>query len=75
MAFTTRPELVGTYGMVSSTHWIPASVGMAVLEAGGNAVDAAVAAGFCLQVVEPHQNGPGGDLPVLLARAELRYAS
>ena len=40
---------------------------MAVLEA-GNAFDAAAAAGFCLQVVEPHQNGPGGDLPVLFAR-------
>ena len=68
MTFTTRPELVGTHGMVSSTHWIPAAVGMAVLESGGNAFDAAAAAGFCLQVVEPHQNGPGGDLPVLFAR-------
>ncbi len=36
---------------------------MAVLEQGGNAFDAAVAAGFTLQVVEPHLNGPGGDMP------------
>jgi gamma-glutamyltranspeptidase / glutathione hydrolase len=37
-----------------------------VLEQGGNAFDAAVAAGLTLQVVEPHLNGPGGDLPALL---------
>jgi gamma-glutamyltranspeptidase/glutathione hydrolase len=50
---------------VSSTHWLASGVGMAVLERGGNAFDAAVAAGFTLQVVEPHLNGPGGDLPAV----------
>jgi gamma-glutamyltranspeptidase/glutathione hydrolase len=64
--FTTRPELRGTFGMVASTHWLASAAGMAVLEQGGNAFDAAVAAGFTLQVVEPHLNGPGGDLPALL---------
>ncbi|HVH65262.1 MAG TPA: gamma-glutamyltransferase family protein [Candidatus Acidoferrum sp.] len=64
--FTTRPELRGTFGMVSSTHWLASQAGMAVLERGGNAFDAAVAAGFVLQVVEPHLNGPGGDLPIIL---------
>ncbi len=65
MSFTTRPELRGTFGMVASTHWLASAAGMAVLERGGNAFDAAVAAGFTLQVVEPHLNGPGGDLPAV----------
>lgn len=62
----TRPELRGTFGAVSSTHWLASAAGMAALESGGNAFDAAVAAGFVLQVVEPHLNGPGGDVPILL---------
>jgi gamma-glutamyltranspeptidase / glutathione hydrolase len=63
--FTTRPELAGTFGMVASTHWLASAVGLAVLEKGGNAFDAAVAAGLVLQVVEPHLNGPGGEVPVI----------
>jgi gamma-glutamyltranspeptidase / glutathione hydrolase len=70
MSFTTRPELRGTVGMVASTHWLASAVGMAMLERGGNAFDAAVATGFTLQVVEPHLNGPGGDLPVVAWSAE-----
>jgi gamma-glutamyltranspeptidase / glutathione hydrolase len=66
MNFTTRPELSGTFGMVASTHWLASAAGMATLEQGGNAFDAAVAAGLTLQVVEPHLNGPGGDAPILL---------
>src|SRR3954452_21501380 len=62
----TRPELVGDLGMVAGTHWIATAVGMGVLERGGNAADAACAAGFALQIVEPHLNGPGGDLPLLV---------
>ena len=63
--FTTRPELAGTFGMVASTHWLASAAGLAVLESGGNAFDAAAAAGFVLQVVEPHLNGPGGEVPVI----------
>jgi gamma-glutamyltranspeptidase/glutathione hydrolase len=68
--FTTRPELRGTFGMVASTHWLASAVGMAILERGGNAFDAAVATGLTLQVVEPHLNGPGGDLPAVFWSAE-----
>jgi gamma-glutamyltranspeptidase/glutathione hydrolase len=70
VTFTTRPELRGTFGMVASTHWLASAAGMAVLERGGNAFDAAVAAGLALQVVEPHLNGPGGDLPAIAYSAE-----
>ncbi|MEV7890849.1 gamma-glutamyltransferase family protein [Streptomyces sp. NPDC002817] len=67
--FTTRPTLQGTFGMVSSTHWLASQSAMAVLEDGGNAYDAAVAGAFVLHVVEPHLNGPAGEVPILLAPA------
>ncbi|MGW3285007.1 gamma-glutamyltransferase family protein [Streptomyces sp. NPDC001002] len=69
MPFTTRPTLQGTFGMVSSTHWLASQSAMAVLEDGGNAYDAAVAGAFVLHVVEPHLNGPAGEVPILLAPA------
>jgi gamma-glutamyltranspeptidase/glutathione hydrolase len=65
-AFTTRPEIRGTFGAVASTHWLASAVGMSMLEKGGNAFDAAAAAGFTLQVVEPHLNGPLGEAPILI---------
>src|SRR5271165_5859481 len=63
--FTARPELSGIFGAVTSTHWIASACGMKVLERGGNAFDAAAATGFVLQIVEPHLNGPGGEVPIL----------
>ncbi|MDX3407367.1 gamma-glutamyltransferase, partial [Streptomyces sp. ME02-6977A] len=76
MQFTTRPTLSGTFGMVSSTHWLASQSAMAVLEDGGNAYDAAVAGAFVLHVVEPHLNGPAGEVPILLAPAgPLRWGS
>jgi len=68
--FVTRPELRGTFGMAASTHWIATATAQAVLERGGNAFDAAVAAAFVLHVVEPHLNGPGGDLVGIYAAAD-----
>ena len=67
--FTTRPEIRGTFGMVASTHYLATMAGWAMLEKGGNAFDAAVATGLALQVVHPYQNGPGGDLPIVLHNA------
>ncbi|RWZ64459.1 transferase [Labedella populi] len=69
-AFTTRPTLRGSFGMVASTHWLATASGQAVLERGGNAADAAVAAGFVLHLVEPHLNGPGGDMNAIVAVAD-----
>ncbi|MGC4850921.1 gamma-glutamyltransferase family protein [Micromonospora sp. DT15] len=69
MTFTTRPTLQGTFGMVSSTHWLASQSAMGILERGGNAFDAAVTAGFVLHVVEPHLNGPGGEVPAIVATA------
>jgi gamma-glutamyltranspeptidase/glutathione hydrolase len=68
--FTTRPEILGTYGVVTSTHWLASAVGMAVLEKDGNAFDAAVAMGFVLQIAEPHLCGPAGEVPLILHDAE-----
>src|SRR2546423_655845 len=71
-AFTTRPEIRGTFGVVATPHGLASSVAMSVLEKGGNAFAAAVAAGFPLQVVEPHLNGPLGEAPVLVYSAKHR---
>ncbi|MGO2527658.1 MAG: gamma-glutamyltransferase, partial [Brevibacterium aurantiacum] len=69
-AFTTRPTLEGHFGMATSTHWLATAASQAVLERGGNAFDAAVAGAFLLHVVEPHLNGPGGDMTGVFATAE-----
>lgn len=66
LPFTTRPEIRGTFGVAASTHWMASQVALGVLERGGNAFDAAVSAGFALQILEPHLNGPGGEVPILL---------
>lgn len=65
----TRPMLKGSFGMTASTHWLATASAQAVLERGGNAFDAAVAGGFVLHIVEPHLNGPGGDMVALIAPA------
>ena len=70
MGFTTRPEISGTFGVVTSTHWLASAVGFGILEKGGNAFDAAVATGFALQIVEPHLNGPMGEFPAVFHSVE-----
>ena len=62
---TTPGEITGEFGVVASTHPLATACGMEVLEAGGNAFDAAVAAGFVLQIAEPDKCGPGGDVTMV----------
>jgi gamma-glutamyltranspeptidase/glutathione hydrolase len=69
MMFTTRPEILGTFGVVTSTHWLASAAGMSMLERGGNAFDACVASAFVLQVVEPHLVGPAGEVPAIFHSA------
>ncbi len=70
MRFSNRQQLAGSFGMVTSTHWLATAAGMSILEQGGNAFDAAAATGFVLQVVEPHLNGLGGEVPIVAFDAE-----
>lgn len=64
-----RPTLYGTKHMVVSGHPLATMAGMRVLEAGGNAVDAGVAAGFALNVVQPDMANLGGVAPIALYTA------
>ncbi len=68
--FTTRPVIMGTHGMVTSGHYLASRIGLHILEEGGNAVDAGVAMGFALAVLEPYIYGIGGEVPILLYRAD-----
>ncbi|MFW6189766.1 MAG: gamma-glutamyltransferase family protein [Planctomycetota bacterium] len=61
-----RPTIMGTRGVVTSGHYLATEAGMHVLRSGGNAFDAAAATGFALTALEPHQNGFGGEVPILL---------
>ena len=70
MAFTTRPVIMGTHGVIATGHYLATEAGVHILRSGGNAIDAGVAAGFCEHVLEPHQNGAGGEAPILVYSAD-----
>ena len=72
MSFSTRPEILASRAAVSTTHWLASTTALGVLQQGGNAFDAAAAAGFVMQVAEPHMNGPAGEVPILLYSAAER---
>ena len=65
--FSTRPELIGTFGMVTSSHWLATASGMAILEKGGNAFDAAIHVG------DPGAKGAKADDKVVIEM--LRFPS
>jgi gamma-glutamyltranspeptidase/glutathione hydrolase len=58
------------YGMIATQHFQATEVGAEILEQGGNAIDAAVAAAFALAVCEPNASGLGGQTMMLIHRAE-----
>ena len=63
---------MGTRGAITTSNYMATSAGFEILLAGGNAIDASIAAGLALHVVEPHMNGIGGETPILLYSARKR---
>src|SRR4030095_13140123 len=66
------PEARASRGMVASPHLLASEAGVAALRAGGNALDAAIAAARPLAVVYPHHNRGGGDTFWLIWDARAR---
>jgi len=72
MSHTTRPVISGRRGVVASGHYLATAAGFRIMEQGGNAIDATAAMSFCLNLLEPHRNGIGGEVPVLVYSAKQR---
>ena len=66
MPFTTRPVVRGRNYAVTSGHYLATAAGFRMLEMGGNAIDAAAAMCFAINLLEPQQNGIGGEVPTLV---------
>ena len=71
---TTRPVVMGRRGVVTSGHYLASEAGLRIMHEGGNAVDAAAATCFCLNLLEPQSNGIGGEVPTLIYSARDRKA-
>jgi gamma-glutamyltranspeptidase / glutathione hydrolase len=61
---------MGTRGVVTSGHYLATAAGFRILLQGGNAFDAAVSMGLCLALLEPQNNGLGGEVPTLVYAAK-----
>lgn len=68
--FTTRPVYMGTHGVVASGHYLAARAAQRMFDRGGNAIDAVVASGFAVNVLEPQSCGIGGEVPILVYLAK-----
>lgn len=67
---STRPVVMGTRHMVSAGHYLAAAAGFRILEAGGNAIDAGVAAGLCINVTQADLTNLGGVAPIIMFLAD-----
>ncbi len=70
MSFTARPVIMGSNGVVTSTHYLASVAGLKSLQDGGNVVDAGATMWFCLTLLKPHLVGPAGEVPILLYWAD-----
>src|SRR5262245_29394924 len=68
-SFTTRPLYLGRNNSLVSGHYLACRAGQRMLDKSGNAIDAAVASGFALNLLMPHLNGLGGEVPILIYSA------
>src|SRR5580693_4367769 len=64
-----RPTIMGTRHMIAATHYLAAEAGFRILEAGGNAIDAGVACGIALGVVQPEFVNVAGVAPIIIYSA------
>ena len=70
MEFTTRPVVMGTHGMVTSSHYLASEAGHHAMKRGGNVVDAGATMWFTLTVTKPDLVGVAGEVPILLYLAD-----
>lgn len=70
--FVSRAEVLGVRGMIATSHPLASQVGLSILQKGGTAIDAAIAANAVQGVVDPSMNGIGGDLFAIVWDAKTR---